>query len=668
MTPFDLIEYMRNCGYRMLDEPSDCEAVFAKGTDGSVDFNSNLYAVSSYPAESYVRDGDTTNPITVKGQEVTVTEGDYIRVKNYQNDDPAVPSTYYLDTVLYVYTANNKWELAESQWNGRTYLDVCGGYHEPTGHWQEDGDNLMVFLDHDDNLPIYNFDENIDEVEFTSYNLFIRPRRTDEPVSPDFPSYVGVGYYWKQKISKDTTNNKYEYGWADDQPEHLEDNPPGEKVYDSSVYVPSYGDEASIFTIDEEGGYKWYTWYTWQYPGFWLNHENKSYPLLDVHIESSSKPYVQLKWSDPPDIDTWEPYPCAWEGTVIIRKEDSAPLHRWDGEKVVLNKTRDKYKTKGYKDENIKMGRTYYYGFFPYYTADNSDPDHPIRYYTFTKVIKVETGDNSIASTIDSIDVNGNTATIKYTLSQPDSATFASVKIYGKIGSNPSCDDTDDVVVDADPEAITKDIPNLEYESTYYFCLVTVDSNDEELSSNIMSCTIGEDESRHLYPRVKLNNEANKYTFDQALINWYNAGLNEQRSYIDGYVTDHIQITNDYYKIHNGQESNSGVIDFGGGWTFYYSYSANQHTYNRDFRTIDFRLKYNETDVSTIYGGSGLAQDVIFTFSNNGNGTASLIMFMANPDYMYNQIYKWETSCNVFTPNGNNAILFHDYLKAHQKI
>ena len=206
---------------------------------------------------------------------------------------------------------------------------------------------------------------------------------------------------------------------------------------------------------------------------------------------SQVKPYIQLKWSDPPDIDTWEPYPCSWEGTTIVRKEDSAPLHRWDGKKIVSVQTRDKYKTKGYKDEDIKIGKTYYYGFFPYYTADDSDPEHPIRYYTFTKTIKVETGNNSLSPVINSITVNDNTATIDYTLVQPDSTTFKSIKLYGKIGENPNCDDTDDIITTLSDKETTKDVTGLTYDSTYYFCIVTTDNNDDELSSNVMDCVIG---------------------------------------------------------------------------------------------------------------------------------------------------------------------------------
>lgn len=213
---------------------------------------------------------------------------------------------------------------------------------------------------------------------------------------------------------------------------------------------------------------------------------NAIYNII-INGTKALKSHVQLKWTDPPDLPDWDPYPCTWEGTVIVRKEDSPPLHRWDGEKIVRTTTRDKYKTEPYKDEDIVSGKTYYYAFMPYYTR-YEDPDHPIRFYTFTKVIKVEIGDKSLSSTIDSIDVDGTNATINYTLSQPDGGSFTSIKMYGKIGKNPKCDSTDDIVEDVDSSVTSLTLTGLESGSTYYFCLVTMDTNNKKLSSNVMSC------------------------------------------------------------------------------------------------------------------------------------------------------------------------------------
>ena len=54
------------------------------------------------------------------------------------------------------------------------------------------------------------------------------------------------------------------------------------------------------------------------------------------------------------------------------------------------------------KDEDIQLGKTYYYGFFPYYKKREQD-GHNINFFRFTKVIKVETGVNAEAPEITNI-------------------------------------------------------------------------------------------------------------------------------------------------------------------------------------------------------------------------------------------------------------------------
>lgn len=201
-----------------------------------------------------------------------------------------------------------------------------------------------------------------------------------------------------------------------------------------------------------------------------------------------TKKYVSLKWSDPPDITDYKPTPATWEGTVIVRKENSAPLHRWDGEKVVRTTTRDKYKAKAYKDEDIKANKVYYYGFFPYYTKI-SDPDHPIRFYTFTKSIRVETGVITYAPVIESITVNGNDATVVYAIVAPADTIYTSIKLYGRIGETPKCDDTDDICEDIlqnETEYVVGDLDN----ETYYFVIQCIDTNEAEVTSNVEECEV----------------------------------------------------------------------------------------------------------------------------------------------------------------------------------
>lgn len=91
---------------------------------------------------------------------------------------------------------------------------------------------------------------------------------------------------------------------------------------------------------------------------------------------------VQIKWTDPADIATNEPAPATWAGTVIVRKEGSAPRHRWDGTLITDSTTRDQYSSTALEDNTVDAGKTYYYGIFPYDTKGD---------YRFTKVVVVTT-------------------------------------------------------------------------------------------------------------------------------------------------------------------------------------------------------------------------------------------------------------------------------------
>ena len=100
---------------------------------------------------------------------------------------------------------------------------------------------------------------------------------------------------------------------------------------------------------------------------------------------------VELKWTDPPNITNWSPYPAVWEGTVVIRKEENPPKHRWEGViKIVNSTTRDAYKNEAYVDTTALTNKIYYYGFYPYFT-EIDDSGHKIRHYTWTKLVKVST-------------------------------------------------------------------------------------------------------------------------------------------------------------------------------------------------------------------------------------------------------------------------------------
>ena len=109
--------------------------------------------------------------------------------------------------------------------------------------------------------------------------------------------------------------------------------------------------------------------------GFRLLDEPTNVNLLYDDIAKN----VQIKWTDPADINSDEPAPAQWAGTVVVRKEGSAPRHKWDGTVIVDSTTRDEYKTNALVDSTVEYGKRYFYGIFPYDTKGD---------YRFTKVIQ----------------------------------------------------------------------------------------------------------------------------------------------------------------------------------------------------------------------------------------------------------------------------------------
>lgn len=89
---------------------------------------------------------------------------------------------------------------------------------------------------------------------------------------------------------------------------------------------------------------------------------------------------VRIKWTDPADISSNEPAPAMWAGTVVVRKEGSAPRHRWDGVEIIDSTTRDEYSATALIDNTIDPQKSYYYGIFPYDTKGD---------YRFTKTVKI---------------------------------------------------------------------------------------------------------------------------------------------------------------------------------------------------------------------------------------------------------------------------------------
>lgn len=205
---------------------------------------------------------------------------------------------------------------------------------------------------------------------------------------------------------------------------------------------------------------------------------------------------VTLKWKDPEDLTDYKPIPCAWEGTVVIRKEGSVPLCRWseDSVKIVKSTTRDEYYQNGYVDDTIEVGKTYIYCFMPYYTTLD-DEDHPVRNYRFTKTIEVDTSVMMTAPEITNATVqDGVNAEIDFTIPTPASGTISTQKLVGKKGSSPDDISDGDVIITIASGATSALVTGLDEMSEYFFKVFIVDSNDNtaESDSKLVNTTADE--------------------------------------------------------------------------------------------------------------------------------------------------------------------------------
>ena len=539
VTPSNLVQYWRNFGIRLLDEPDDCEAKFVKGSESSNTYTYNQLAYQCLNYDSGITrlyDGDTTNPINIWDSDneqpisVTAKENDYVsNSADYENVNEYYDTTHNCGAYssMYIYDANK---------------------------WLYTGPN-NVLNDSSTIGNLQNMIKNIDDFYEGSTQTEIQLRRRV------YYDDTSLEYSEINKYSVDTVHAAYGT-WFDS----------------FFVYTDYYAESAlsEEITIEAKYGtiiYGLEDYFTYIYPGVWVEGDyTSSYPE-NSEVDITTKKYVSLKWSDPQDITDWKPTPATWEGTVIVRKENSAPLHRWDGEKVVRTTTRDKYKTKAYKDEDIKANKVYYYGFFPYYTKI-SDPDHPIRFYTFTKTIRVETGVITYAPVIESITVDGNNATITYAIIAPADIIYTSIKLYGRIGEYPKCDDTDDICEDILQSETEYVVGDLSYDTEYYFVIQCVDINEAETNSNVESCILYDPVPPELKPYISTMNDIAAYKFFFA---------NIPASYYTGYPlyrTLQFQYPATNYSYSRNIYSSSNVLTFSEGFSDNGKRMYTMRTYN----------------------------------------------------------------------------------------
>ena len=373
LTKDDFVEIIRNIGFRLLDEPTSVVARFV-ATSSSTEYDVRILGspsnvIDNYPTATIIHDGDTTNPIQALDFETgttvsqyNVSAGDYWVVTYNDQEGTGTEYPFYTQSPLYVFDGS-KWVYVGS-------YDSCGDCDKFTSSpigYNDSGDLIIN--------EIYNGD-----ISEGSKCLTLHIDAYDDEDND---------YAHPNNISKSQIDYTQFYNYSSSHDGALS------PILTVDV---KYGDYINAVNQDHTN-----TDWMYQYPGFWYDYRSANYTYPKRHVSYTDKPHVELKWSDPDNISSWEPKPCAWEGTVIIRKRNAAPLHRWDGELIVDSTTKDAYKDTAFIDDTIQLNRTYYYGFFPYYTAYTED-GHAIKYYRFTKTVRVSTGTTIDAPEILSIE------------------------------------------------------------------------------------------------------------------------------------------------------------------------------------------------------------------------------------------------------------------------
>lgn len=197
---------------------------------------------------------------------------------------------------------------------------------------------------------------------------------------------------------------------------------------------------------------------------------------------------VKLKWKDPTDINTFEPVPIDWAGTVVVRNDNGAPLHPWDGTLIIDSTTRDAYQNDWLVDNNdIMRGNTYYYGIFPYHIGLN-DSNHPIKHYRWTKTISIITGADLQPAKIKEIVVNAVNVTIRYTIPTLRNGSYTSITLVGKKNGTPMAEDDGEVIFALEDGSTSTTIYALDEETRYFWVIFLTDEQGNTAISDPVDC------------------------------------------------------------------------------------------------------------------------------------------------------------------------------------
>ena len=181
---------------------------------------------------------------------------------------------------------------------------------------------------------------------------------------------------------------------------------------------------------------------------------------------------AKISWTDPEDITVNGGIMASWKGTLVVRKEGSAPTSASDGTVVVNSTVRNQYAKYPYVDKGLVNGTTYYYGIFPYTEA---------MIYNYSAIQSFTPSAITIVTpVINSIKGEDMSCVINFTSETAE----ADVKFVFKIGSAPTSD-TDGTVFSPfyTSPAVIAELIN---DTTYYVAAYAYTSKSLSEASNVI--------------------------------------------------------------------------------------------------------------------------------------------------------------------------------------
>ena len=177
---------------------------------------------------------------------------------------------------------------------------------------------------------------------------------------------------------------------------------------------------------------------------------------------------VVIMWTDPEDVDT-----SVWNGTVVVRKEGSAPTDKSDGTIVVDSRTRNQYATSGYTDTGLTNGTEYFYGIFPYTTNET---------YTNTYTTSI-TPSAIYPSAPTNVNVEAGNAQITISFTAPSDATGTRI-VWGT--SAPTDENDGNTINNVSSPFMISDLNN---GTTYYVQVYSYNDKARFTGSDVVSAT-----------------------------------------------------------------------------------------------------------------------------------------------------------------------------------